>query len=187
MKKLFVVLAVFTLALNCFAQSGPSTGLTDKDVKSFCKNYDKIQTELDKLGIDITDSESLMNVSESKETITKANKILKKNGISGSNPYDKVKAIGYGYAIEMYDSTVSKNQQAMTIIQKLGIDPMAEIKQNVSEDDCQVVKNNMDELSKAFNLNSDDINEVINDTTSASGTSNEVDYASLLQMFQSKE
>lgn len=184
MKKLFVVLAVFTLALNCFAQSGPSTGLTDKDVKSFCKNFDKIQADLDKLGIDITDSESLLNAGTSNE---KANKVLKKYGISGKNPYDKVKAIGCGYAIEMYDSTVSKNPKAMTIIQKLGIDPMAEMKQQVSADDCQVVKNNMDDLSKAFNLNSDDINEVINETSSADSSSDGVDYSSLLQMLQPKE
>ena len=42
MKKILLLLTVLTLTFTSFAQDAKATGLTDKDIQAFCKNYDNI-------------------------------------------------------------------------------------------------------------------------------------------------
>lgn len=42
MKKLLVLMTFLGLAFSLFAQDAKATGLTDKDIQAFCKNYDSI-------------------------------------------------------------------------------------------------------------------------------------------------
>lgn len=42
MKKILLLLTVLTLTFASFAQDAKATGLTDKDIQAFCKNYDSI-------------------------------------------------------------------------------------------------------------------------------------------------
>ena len=92
MKKIIIMCLMIALATGAFAQSAPSVGLTDSDVTSFSKNFGKIRAELEKLGIDVQDTDS---VSDAKNAEAKVNSILNKNGISGNNPSNKLKAIAY--------------------------------------------------------------------------------------------
>ena len=138
---------MIALATGAFAQSAPSAGLTDSDVTSFSKNFGKIRAELEKLGIDVQDTDS---VSDAKNAEAKVNSILNKNGISGNNPVNKLKAIAFGYAVEKYEATLAEDPQSAQIIKSMGIDPIADVRKEVAPEDCKVVKKHLDELQKAF-------------------------------------
>ena len=59
MKKIIIMCLMLVIAAGAFAQSAPSAGLTDSDVTSFSKNYGSIKAELEKLGIDVQDTDSV--------------------------------------------------------------------------------------------------------------------------------
>ena len=172
MKKLFVILLVFVISFSAFAQSAASTGLTDSDVKSFCKNFSTIKAELDKLGVDVQDTDSLASAESAK---AKAISILNKNGISGNNAFEKVAAIGYGYAIEGYESTLAADPQAAKMIQSMGIDPIADVRAKIAPSDLKVVKNHYPEVKKAFEEDDD------SPATSQSSSNDSYDMAALQQ------
>ena len=169
-----------SLTFSLFAQEAQATGLTDKDVDAFCKNYESIYVEMDKLGIDMQDPKSVM---QAESADSKASKILNKQGISGKNSFEKVKVICYGYAVEYYDSNVASNPQTALLLKKLGRDPMAEIRSKVAEADQAVIKNHMPELTAVFtdaasNFSEDEINAYTENSEQA-------DYARLAAAFLS--
>ena len=172
MKKIFVILLVLTVSFSAFAQSAASTGLTDSDVKSFCKNFSTIKAELEKLGVDVQDTDSLAGAESAK---AKALSILNKNGVSGNNAFEKVKAIGFGYAIESYEATLSADPQAAKMIQSMGVDPIADVRTQVAPNDLKVVKNHLPELQKAFEEDDD------SPSTSQSDSTDSYDMAALQQ------
>ena len=152
MKKFIILCLIIVISASAFAQSAASTGLTDNDVKSFCKNFSTIKAELEKLGVDVQDTDSLAGAESAK---AKALSILNKNGVSGNNAFDKVKAIGFGYAIESYETTLASDPQAAKMIQSMGIDPIADIRTRVATNDLKVVKNHHPELKKVFDEDED--------------------------------
>lgn len=173
MKKLLTFLVVIAMTISAFAQA-KSTGLSDNDVKMFCKNFSSIYTELEKIGINLEDTNTFIN----NEVNTKsANKVLNKNGISGKNAYNKVEAIAYGYAVETYDLTLKKDPKTALLMKKLNVDPVAEIRPLINEADAQVVHNNYDELDKVYKENFDTITE-------EDVENNMADYASILHALQ---
>lgn len=179
MKKILLLLTVFTLTFTSFAQDAKATGLTDKDIQAFCKNYDSIYFEMDNLGIDMQDPKSVM---EAEATDSNASKILNKYGISGKNSFEKLKAICYGYAVEYYDSTFASDSQTALLLKKLGRDPMAEFRNKVAEADQNVVKNHMTELTSVFTeaasaFSDSEINEYTGDATE------NMDYSNLAAAF----
>lgn len=180
MKKLLILITLLGLTFSLFAQEAKATGLTDKDVDAFCKNYDKIYSEMDNLGIDMQDPKSVM---QAEAADSQASKILNKQGISGKNSFEKVKVICYGYAVEYYDSTFASDPQTALLLKKLGRDPMAEIRSKVTEEDQAVIKNHMPELTTVFtdaatNFSEEEINEY-------AGNSEQADYAKLAAAFLS--
>lgn len=179
MKKILLLLTVLTLTFTSFAQDAKATGLTDKDIQAFCKNYDSIYFEMDNLGIDMQDPKSVM---EAEATDSNASKILNKYGISGKNSFEKLKAICYGYAVEYYDSTFASDPQTALLLKKLGRDPMAEFRNKVAEADQNVVKNHMTELTSVFTeaasaFSDSEINEYTGNATE------NMDYSNLAAAF----
>lgn len=179
MKKILLLLTVLTLTFTSFAQDAKVTGLTDKDIQAFCKNYDSIYFEMDNLGIDMQDPKSVM---EAEATDSNASKILNKYGISGKNSFEKLKAICYGYAVEYYDSTFASDPQTALLLKKLGRDPMAEFRNKVAEADQNVVKNHMTELTSVFTeaasaFSDSEINEYTGNATE------NMDYSNLAAAF----
>lgn len=179
MKKILLLLTVLTLTFTSFAQDAKATGLTDKDIQAFCKNYDSIYFEMDNLGIDMQDPKSVM---EAEATDSNASKILNKYGISGKNSFEKLKAICYGYAVEYYDSTFASDPQTALLLKKLGRDPMAEFRNKVAEADQNVVKNHMAELTSVFTeaasaFSDSEINEYTGNATE------NMDYSNLAAAF----
>lgn len=179
MKKILLLLTVLTLTFTSFAQDATATGLTDKDIQAFCKNYDSIYFEMDNLGIDMQDPKSVM---EAEATDSNASKILNKYGISGKNSFEKLKAICYGYAVEYYDSTFASDPQTALLLKKLGRDPMAEFRNKVAEADQNVVKNHMTELTSVFTeaasaFSDSEINEYTGNATE------NMDYSNLAAAF----
>lgn len=147
MKKFISIIAAIFICTCVFAQNAKSTGLTDGDVKSFCQNYSKIYTELEKVGVVVTDTESLVLSASAQVTV---NKVLNKYGVSGNNAYDKVVAIAYGYAVARYDETLAADPKTAALMKTFGMDPMAEIRAKVAEPDQKVVNNNLAALTKVF-------------------------------------
>ncbi|MBR4159324.1 MAG: hypothetical protein IKT97_04640 [Spirochaetia bacterium] len=177
MKKIIIMCLMLVIATGAFAQSAPSAGLTDSDVTSFSKNYGSIKAELEKLGIDVQDTDS---VADAKSAEAKVNSILNKNGISGNNPVAKLKAIAFGYAVEKFEATMAGDPQASKMLQSMGIDPIADVRKEVAPEDCKVVKKHLNELQKAFD--EDDF-----PTTSSSDQSSTDSYdMAALQEFQKK-
>lgn len=179
MKKILLLLTVLTLTFTSFAQDAKATGLTDKDIQAFCKNYDSIYFEMDNLGIDMQDPKSVM---EAEATDSNASKILNKYGISGKNSFEKLKAICYGYAVEYYDSTFASDPQTVLLLKKLGRDPMAEFRNKVAEADQNVVKSHMTELTSVFTeaasaFSDSEINEYTGNATE------NMDYSNLAAAF----
>ena len=173
MKKLLTFLVVITMTLSAFAQA-KSTGLSDSDVKMFCKNFSSIYTELEKIGINLEDTSTFINNDANTKS---ANKVLNKNGISGKNAYNKVEAIAYGYAVETYDLTLQKDPKTALLMKKLNVDPVAEIRPLINEKDAEVVHNNYDELDKVYKENFDTVTE-------EDVENNMADYAAILQALQ---
>lgn len=147
MKKFISIIAAIFICACVFAQTAKSTGLTDSDVQSFCKNYNKIYAELEKVGVVVTDTESLVLSASAQVTV---NKVLNKYGVSGNNAYDKVVAIAYGYAVGKYDETLAADPQTAALMKSFGMDPMAQIRSMVAESDQKVVNKNMPALTKVF-------------------------------------
>ena len=180
MKKLLVLITLLGLTFSLFAQEAKATGLTDKDLAAFCKNYESIYVEMDKLGIDMQDTQSVM---QAETADSQAAKVLNKLGISGKNSFEKVKVICYGYAVGYYDSNVLGNPQTALLLKKLGKDPMAEIRSKVAEEDQTVINNHLPELTAVFtdaasNFTEDEINEYTENSEQA-------DYARLAAAFRS--
>ena len=147
MKKIIILCLMVFISTAAFAQSAPSAGITDSDVTSFSKNFGTIKAELEKLGIDVQDTDS---VADAKSAEAKVNSILNKNGISGNNPVNKLKAITFGYAVEKYEATMAEDPQTAQIIKSMGVDPIADVRKEVAPEDCKVVKKHLNELQKAF-------------------------------------
>ena len=148
MKKFIPIFAVAFICTCLFAQTAKSTGLTDSDVQGFCKYYSQIYTEMDNAGVNLADTGSF-NLGTSAKS--KVNKVLNKYGISGNNAYDKVVAIAYAYTVQKYDQTVASDPQTAALMKSFGMDPMAELRNMVSDADAKVVKKNYAQLDKIFN------------------------------------
>lgn len=174
MKKIIIMCLMLVIATGAFAQSAPSAGLTDSDVTSFSKNYGSIKAELEKLGIDVQDTDS---VADAKSAEAKVNSILNKNGISGSNPVAKLKAIAFGYAVEKFEATMTGDPQASKMLQSMGIDPIADVRKEVAPADCKVVKKHLNELQKAF----DDDDFPATSSSDQSSSTDSYDMAALQQ------
>ncbi len=174
MKKIIIMCLMLVIAAVAFAQSAPSAGLTDSDVTSFSKNYGSIKAELEKLGIDVQDTDS---VADAKSAEAKVNSILNKNGISGNNPVAKLKAIAFGYAVEKFEATMAEDPQASKMLQSMGIDPIADVRKEVAPADCKVVKKHLNELQKAF----DDDDFPATSSSDQSSSTDSYDMAALQQ------
>ena len=72
MKKIIIMCLMLVIATGAFAQSAPSAGLTDSDVTSFSKNYGSIKAELEKLGIDVQDTDSVADAKSAEEKLNTA-------------------------------------------------------------------------------------------------------------------
>ena len=174
MKKIFILLIAATMSFSLFAQNTKSTGLSDSDIKMFCKNFNSIYTELEKVGINLEDTSTFMNNEVNKANATK---VLNKNGISGKNAYDKVEAIAYCYAVETYDLTLENDPKAAALAKKLNMDPVKEVRTQINEADAEVVHNNYEKLDAVYKENFDMV-------TAEDVEENIADYAAILQALQ---
>ena len=147
MKKILLVCLALFVGTLAFAQSAASTGLTDSDVQTFCKNYNKMRADFEKLGADMSDAQALaLAVSGNLD----AAKILNKYGISGSNSVQKLCAIAYGYAVERCEEELAADPETARLLKSMGQDPAATIRSLVADSDVKVVKRHLSELKKVF-------------------------------------
>ena len=144
-KNLLACVALFVGAL-LFGQA-KSTGLTDSDVQAFCKNFKKIESDFRNYGADLSDAQALAYALDADDAVAR---VLNKNGISGANAVDKVRAIAYGYVIARYDEEMSADPETAKILKSLGQDPLAEVRGKVSDADQKVAARHLKELKKVF-------------------------------------
>lgn len=147
MKKFVVLITSLFLTLGLFAQNAPSTGLTDKDVKNFIKNYPAFVKEVDRLDANQSDLSVLATYGE-------IELILEKVGLSGPNRADKLAMIGYSLAVCAIEQEMDAETLAM--MKAFGMaDPAASIRPYVNEKDYKIVKNNYAALAKVLDIESD--------------------------------
>ncbi len=146
MKKIAAFFAMVFLAVGMFAQSAPSTGLTDKDVKNFIKNYPAFLKEVEKLDAvdDYSDLAALAAYGD-------IERILDKIGLSGNNKAEKFQMIGACAALIAAEQEMDAETLAM--FKAFGLeDPLAFLKEQVNDKDYKVVKSNYAELAKLLDL-----------------------------------
>lgn len=144
MKKIVALLGSLFLTVSLFAQGVPSTGLTDKDVKNFIKNYPTFVKETEKFDIDESDLAVLATYGE-------IELLLEKIGISGPNRAEKLSMIGYCIAVCTVDQEM--DAETMAMMKALGLeDPAASMRALINEKDYEVVKKNYAALAKALEI-----------------------------------
>ncbi|MBR5095652.1 MAG: hypothetical protein IK094_00925 [Treponema sp.] len=146
MKKILLACVALFAAALLFGQA-KSTGLTDSDVQAFCKNFKKIESDFRNYDVDLSDAQALAYALDAD---TAAAKVLNKNGISGANAVDKVKAIAYGYVIARFEEEMAADPEAAKMLKALGQDPLAEVRGKVSDADQKVAARYTQELKKVF-------------------------------------
>lgn len=145
MKKITALFISLFITVSLFAQGVPSTGLTDKDVKNFIKNYPTFVKETEKFDVDESDLAVLSEYGE-------VELLLEKIGISGPNRAEKLSMIGYCIAVCAVDQEMDAETLAM--MKSLGLeDPAASIRSFVNEKDYEVVKKNYSALAKVLEIN----------------------------------
>lgn len=174
MKKFFSIITTIFVCTFMFAQSAKSTGLTDSDVKSFCQNYNTINSELADAGVVITDTDSLVLEASAQAKVTK---VLNKLGISGNNAYDKVAAITYGYNVAKYDEVAAADPKSAALLKSLGMDPIAEFRSKVADSDQKVINKNLAALTEVFE------NEIASETSDDSYTDDYDDFSALMNAY----
>jgi len=135
MKNCIRLFFLFVFAVGLYAQNAGSTGLTDSDVKNWARNYESIQKEFKKIGLDADDAASI-----SAKKKPQVDAILQKNGISGSNCIEKLAMIQQCAALLMAEEELDEQSKAM--MKSMGIDPLAQLKTNVSAKDYVIVAAN---------------------------------------------
>ena len=146
MKKILFAFAALFAAALVFGQAN-STGLTDSDVQAFCKNFKKIESDFDNYGMELSDAQALAYALGADDAVTR---VLNKNGISGANAVDKVRAIAYAYIIARFEQEMAADPDAAKAIKSMGQDPIAEIRANVSAADQKIAARYLQELKEVF-------------------------------------
>lgn len=145
MKKIVSLIVSLFLTVSLFAQGAASTGLTDKDVKNFIKNYPTFVKETEKFDIDESDLAALAAYGE-------VELLLEKIGISGPNRAEKLSMIGYCTVVCAIDQEMDAETLAM--MKAIGLeDPAAAIRPLINEKDYEVVRKNYAALAKVLEIN----------------------------------
>ena len=126
-KKLVTVTVCLALAMSLFAEPA-STGITDSDVKNYAKNINSIAKELNALGVWTNNS---INATAKQKNSVDA--VLNKYGISGSNCIEKFSMITSCAVVLVAESEL--DEQSITLLKSLGMDPTAELKKNINSKD----------------------------------------------------
>ena len=142
-KKLVTVTVCLSLAMSLFAEPA-STGITDSDVKNYAKNINSIAKELNALGAWTNDS---INATAKQKNSVDA--VLNKYGISGSNCIEKFSMITSCAVVLVAESEL--DEQSITLLKSIGMDPTAELRKNVNSKDYNVVKANSKAVVQAYN------------------------------------
>ena len=146
MKKILLACVALFVGAFLFGQA-KSTGLTDSDVQAFCKNFKKIESDFDNYGMELSDAQALAYALGADDAVTR---VLNKNGISGANAVEKVRAIAYGYIIARFEQEMAADPEAAKILKSMGQDPIAEIRANVSAADQKVAARYLQQLNEVF-------------------------------------
>lgn len=119
-----------------------STGLTDPDMKAIIKNYEAIMDALDEYGADYTadDYDSLDDDLED---------ILASFGISGPGRYNKLIMAHWCEGYLDYQAELKKDFKTAMVMKAAGIDPLADYRRMLNDDDLKVVKANYKAFKKA--------------------------------------
>ena len=106
-----------------------------------------MEADFKKFDVDTSDAQAMAMAIGADKSVEQ---ILNKNGISGSNAVDKLRAIAYGYVIARYDEAMAADPEAAALIKSMGRDPMAEARTQISDADQKVVGRHLQELKKVF-------------------------------------
>lgn len=142
MKKIAVLFTLFVMTISLFAQNAKFVGLKDSDVKNWAKNFESIQKEFEKIGVNADDT---LSVSLKKKVQVES--ILQKYGISGPEPIQKYATINQCATILYSETQLDEDSKAL--MKEYGLDLFADLKADINSKDYDVVAANSKDVLKA--------------------------------------
>ncbi len=141
-------MTLLMMSLGLFAQV-KSTGLTDNDVKNFIKNYQKIEKDLERIGLEV-DSSAFETWMEYEEVES----ILEKNGISGPNRCYKVVMIVMCTSVAVGEEEMgAMDAETMEMLKSMGMeDPLAMMRAQINDADYKIVKKYVKAITEVLEL-----------------------------------
>lgn len=160
MKCFFRNVIIFSLliTINCvfvFSQDTISSSdeikdiLTEKDVTSFIKNFDKIQKVLDEVDYQFDDS---MTDFETLGAYNSVDNELGKLGISGPNRFYKIYAISICSSILTYEKEMAADPETAKMLKLYGIDPIEQLRSLVGKKDLSLVTKYQDKIASLIDI-----------------------------------
>ena len=143
MKKIFILIAAFTVSISVFAQNAKSTGLSDSDVKNWIKNSSAIENALDELDIDVDDIDLL-----SAKDRASVESILRKYGISAPKSLEKYMKIIRCSTVLFIESQM--DSATLKMMESMGIDSFNGMKSEINSKDYAVVAANSSGVLNVF-------------------------------------
>ena len=150
MKKMLSKFVILLASMMIFAQSGKFIGILEEDVENWIENFNDIQKEFKKKGIDSAfDFEQIPNISQNDRA--KLEQVLNANGITGSNCIEKYVIITHCAIILASDSLM--DEESKENMKAMGIDPLEELENEINPQDYEVIYENYDDIIEVINEN----------------------------------
>ena len=150
MRKMFSALLIFCASLTLYAQSSKLAGITDGDIQNWVKNFNTVQKEFIKLGLDSgLDYNQISSISADDRAALE--QVLNKYGIYGTNSLERFAVITHCAIILASDSQMDEESKAN--MKSMGLDPIAELKSEVNPADYAVISANQNAIIQVINGN----------------------------------
>ena len=150
MRKVFSALLILCASVAMYAQSSKFAGVTDGDVQSWVKNFNTVQKEFIKLGLDSgLDYDQISSISAGDRATLE--QVLNKYGIYGTNSLERFAIITHCAIILASDSQMDEESKAN--MKAMGVDPIAELKSEINSKDYAVISANQNAIIQVINGN----------------------------------
>lgn len=158
MKKLITIITavLMSLSVTAFAQKiepAKESGLTDKDIKAFVENYEKLNEEIMELNISIEDSDTPAMMLEKLKANKQLDTVLKNNGISGGDRPRKFLTLIFGMSYLNVKDTLDTNPEAIKQLEQAGTTKeafLAQFDALIAKKDKAILEKNMSVFIEKF-------------------------------------
>ncbi len=163
MKRLcFFTILTFIFCVGGFAQTPSDSadsgeivecvGITDDDIKNFCKNHEAILVEMENYDLLDYDADSNLLMTDDSQVKNDVENMLDKYGLSGPSRMKKIEVISLGYAYALALQEYEADPQTADALMQMGMVPDTMFQIKVHPDDLAVIKRNFNVLNETFKM-----------------------------------